>query len=230
MALSKAENGEVQEARINGVEHLHRALEKGKGVILWESSGFGRRLLAKRILYENGFSIHQIHGANDLGGFLTENSSATWARQRLVRRFFYRQEERFVVEIINLPSSNSLEFTRILLNLLNRNAVLCISGDGKTGQKLIPIEFLAGVALFAPGMVSLAKLSGASILPIFCIQESTGAIILTIDSPIRIERDMGRERGLEDSLKEYAGRLEAYVRRYPDLYREWHLLEKLLHD
>jgi len=229
-ALSKAENVEVREARIHGLAHLHGALKMGKGVILWESNGFGRRLLAKRILSENGFLIHQIHGANDLGGFLTENGSATWVRRRLIRRFFYRREERFVVEIINLPSANSLEFTRVLLNLLNRNAVLCVSGDGRTGQKLIPIEFLGEATLFAPGMISLAKLSGAPILPMFCLQKRTGAISLTIESPISIAKDADRERGLKDSLKEYAGLLEGYIRRYPQLYRNWHLLGKCSND
>jgi lauroyl/myristoyl acyltransferase len=34
---------------LQGMEHLQRALRKGKGVILWESTSFGRRLWAKRL-------------------------------------------------------------------------------------------------------------------------------------------------------------------------------------
>ena len=141
---STKEAAAARGAKIHGVEHLHRALKEGKGVILWESNGFGRRLLAKQILRANGFAVHQVHGPNHLGGFLTEDSSATWVRRRMVKRFFTGCEKHFVTEIIDLPGSDSLAFTRILLNLLNRNAALCISGDGRVGQKLIPIDFLAG--------------------------------------------------------------------------------------
>ena len=34
---------------IHGLDHLQNAVNKGKGVILWESSHFGGRFLAKRI-------------------------------------------------------------------------------------------------------------------------------------------------------------------------------------
>src|SRR5262245_12445134 len=47
---------------LRGFEHLQKALEKGKGVILWESAFFGKRLLGKRILHENGVFVCQIHG------------------------------------------------------------------------------------------------------------------------------------------------------------------------
>ena len=220
----------IQGAETHGVEQLRSALKREKGAILWESNGFGSRILAKRILHENGFSLHQIHGANDLGGFLHDVSGTTWLRERVIKHFFKQREKLFVTETIRLPHSNSLEFTRLLVTLLNRNAILCVSGDGKDGQKLIRVEFLAVPTPFASGMVSLARLSGAPILPMFCIQRSDGVITLTIADPIHMDRAAGRERALEKSLKEYASLLEAQVRRYPALYRNWHTLGEGVDD
>jgi lauroyl/myristoyl acyltransferase len=221
-----ADNG----VELRGVEHLHDALRQGRGVILWETNGIGRRLSAKRILSENGFAIHQVHGADALGGFLTDDSSASWVRHRLVKRFFDNCEKQFVTEMISLPKSNSLAFTRILLNRLNQNAVLCVTGDGRVGQKLIPLTFLGRTTLFATGMVTLARISGSSILPMFCIPQRNGTSVVTIEGPIHIESDVDRERALENSLKQYGALLETHIRRDPELYRNWHLLGEFLDD
>jgi lauroyl/myristoyl acyltransferase len=221
---SGAERAKLKRAEVHGIERLHEALRNERGVILWESNGFAGRHVAKQILHEHGCSIQQVHGATDVGGFLTDDSSATWVRRSLVKRFFQNCERRFVSDIIYLPSSSSLAFTRALLTRLKQNAIVCSSGDGKVGQKLIPIRFLGRTEFFTTGMVSLAKLSGASILPMFCIQENDEQTTLIIERPIHIDTSVERERGLQDCVAQYANLLESYIRRYPGHYRNWHAL------
>ena len=224
---SPKDRKEYMKAEVYGLDHLHHALRNGKGVILWESKGLRNRILSKRILYGKGFFIHQVHGVNHLGGFLVDDSSATWVRRRLIKRFFERCERRFIAEIITLPRSNSLAFTRILLNLLNQNTIICISGDGKTGQRMIPQKFLGRTEFFSTGMVSLAKVSGAVILPMFCIRKKDGEINLVIEKPISVHKGENREEILERSVADYVNLLEAYIRRYPEQYINWHVSEDL---
>ena len=224
---STKDRKEYMKAEVYGLDHLHHALRNGKGVILWESKGLRNRILSKRILYGKGFFIHQVHGVNHLGGFLVDDSSATWVRRRLIKRFFERCERRFIAEIITLPRSNSLAFTRILLNLLNQNTIICISGDGKTGQRMIPQKFLGRTEFFSTGMVSLAKVSGAVILPMFCIRKKDGEINLVIEKPISVHKGENREEILERSVADYVNLLEAYIRRYPEQYINWHVSEDL---
>ncbi|MGH7833350.1 MAG: lysophospholipid acyltransferase family protein [Candidatus Binatia bacterium] len=219
---SRAGRAALKQADLCGVEHLRTALKNGKGVILWESRHFGRRTLAKQILHEHGFAIHQVHGWNHLGGFLGDSS--TWVRRHVVERFFEKWEKQFVAEIICLPKSDSLAFTRALLERLQHNAIICIPADGGSGQKIIPIQFLGRTGAFSTGMVSLAKISGAAILPLFCFQESTGGTKVVIEAPVRVESNVDKERSLENSIFGYISLLEAYVRRYPEQYRNWHLL------
>lgn len=224
---STIDKEESLNAELCGLEHLHDALRVGNGVILWESNGFGNRILSKRILHRKGFMVHQIHGANNLGGFLIDNGSATWVRRQLINLFFENLERQFVTEIINLPISNSLAFTRILLTRLSQNAILCIAGDGKTGQKLIPQKFLGRSNFFSTGIISLAKISGAAILPMFCFRERNGRIILVIEKSIKVQKDENRRQSFESHVADYKNLLGAYIKRYPEQYINWHLNQDL---
>ena len=201
-------------AEILGLDRLEAALARGKGVILWESNGLGRRAASKQILESRGLLVHQVHGANNLGGFLEPHYAATWLRRAILKPFFDSCERPFVAEIIDLPGSNSLAFTRRLRALLQENAILCISGDGRSGQKLVLLPFLGGAEYFSPGMVSLARISGATILPMFCLRQPGGSTTLVFEEPIE----------LDAGVAQYADMLEIYIRRYPEQYRNWHLL------
>jgi len=212
-----------------GLEHLRGALDAGRGAILWESAGFGRRLQCKRALNAAGIAVHQIHGPNHLGGLLDEDRFRTRTRA-LVRRFFDGRERRFVADIVDLPASDSLAFTRDLLARLARNAVLCSTGDGRVGQRLVPLPFLGRTTLFASGMVNLAKLAGAPLLPVFCVFGNDGRLRVVVEAPLRIDRGPDREQELRSVLQQYASLLEAYIRRWPELYRNWHLLGEFLDD
>ncbi len=215
---------ELKDVRIQGSEHLNDALSKGKGVILWESNSFGGRVLSKLVMHQKAISICQVHGVNHLGGFLIQNHSATWIRRMLVKRFFDSCENLIVTEIVDLPGSQSLVFTRVLLNRLQQNKLVCSAGDGKTGHKLIPVKFLGCAEWLSTGMVSLAKISGAPILPLFCFREKDGRSVLVFEHPLFVGVDGEREALLERSVREYAALLESYIRKYPEQYRNWHRL------
>lgn len=221
---TRQEREALKKVDVRGREHLQKALRNGKGVILWESNAFGRRALSKQILHANGFSIHQVFGEIHLRGFLSDGRSNSWVREHIIKMEMERCEKPFLTEIIYLPSSDSLVLTRILLDRLKENAILCIPGDGRSGKKLLPIRFLGHIGLFPTGMVSLAKISGASILPIFCIQEERGKTSLIIEPPIRIEKEVDRERALEKGVIQYVSLLESYIRKYPKQYRDWTFL------
>lgn len=227
LSVNSEEKATFRGAEIRGLEHLQAALSKGNGVILWESGSFGRRNLAKQILHENGFSICQVHTEHHIGGFQHNPKTVTWVRYHIIKPFFEKSEKRFTAEIIYLPNSDSLAFTRRLMDQLKQNRIICITADVGFGQKVIPLKFLGHTKLFATGMVSLAKISCAPILPIFCIREANGSTNLIIECPINIERNADRESGLENSIAGYISLLESYIRKYPENYRGWHSLDQL---
>jgi lauroyl/myristoyl acyltransferase len=211
--------------RVEGLEHLRGALSDGRGAILWESH-FGKRLLAKRALHQMGFRLCQIHHERHLGALFPGHGPMTWVRLHVVKRLFSRWEKQFLKDTIYLPTSGSLAFTRTLLRRLQENVVLCSAADGHYGQRPMLVQFLGQVEPFQPGMLSLAKLSGSPILPMFCFRHSDGTMRLVIEGPIQTETDSDRERGLREALTRYVHLLESYVRQYPGQYRNWHFVGK----
>ena len=224
---SSADTIAMRGVSLCNVEVLQQALGKGNGVILWESNGFGKRTLMKQVLHKNGIAVHQVHGMDNMAGFFIQDDSTSWVRRNWIEPFFNAREMKIVADVINLPRSSSLRFTKQLLDLLKRNAIVCISGDGKAGHKFVAADFLHHKEFFSTGMVSLAKLSGATILPIFCFQEKGGSIRLVFEPPVHIETGAEREQGLRDSILQFVELLEGYVRQYPEQYRNWHLLGEL---
>ncbi|MFI5312525.1 MAG: lysophospholipid acyltransferase family protein [Gemmatimonadales bacterium] len=207
---------------VSGLEHLEAALAAGTGAILWESGFFGRRHIAKQALREHGFRIHQVHDERHRGGFERDDDES-WLRDRVVFPYFARREREFTEEIITLPVSEpSLAFTRRFLAILQRNGILCITADVPQGRRLVSLHVLGEPNRFATGMVTLSKSCGAPLLPLFCVQDHDGRIQVIIEPPIPIPNEGGRDAILERPLRQYALRLESYIRRYPEQYRSWH--------
>ena len=217
----------TDQTQVSGLDYLRETLARGHGAILWESNGFGYRTRSKQFLHAAGLPVHQVHGRNNVGNFHVPDGSATWLRERLVQPFFDRREERWVAGIVNLPASESLAFTRRLHRILARNGILCVAGDGQDGRRFVPVDFLGRTVRLASGMVSLAHLSGAGLHPLLCSRDEIGRPVVTIGPPIRTDPEAARDDALRDALQQYATQLEAYIRRQPGLYRNWHLLDGL---
>jgi KDO2-lipid IV(A) lauroyltransferase len=226
MLPSKTERLAIRQAHLHGKQHLQRALDNGKGAILWVSNHFGRMTLSKQIMRENGFAVHKVHIEDHLGGFQNDGAP-TWVQHRIIRPFFERCERAVIAGTIYLPKSDSLAFTRTFQERLKENAIVCAAGDAKSGKKFIPVKFLWLTDYFPTGLVSLAKLSGAAMLPLFCVQETGDRTSIIIESPISIDRDDDRERCLEKAVTQYVRLLESYIKTYPEQYRNWHELTKL---
>jgi lauroyl/myristoyl acyltransferase len=155
---------------------------------------------------------------------MSNNSRATWVRRKWVKPFFERRERRFTAGTIQLPHDDSLRFTRRLVDCLTRKEILCAAGDGAIGHKKIVLCFLGQPTAFATGLVSLARLTGAPILPMFCLRSEDGKAILQIEAPLYASKDTDTIVPTRELLAKYAALLEARVRQAPEQYRNWHML------
>jgi KDO2-lipid IV(A) lauroyltransferase len=208
---------------IRGLENLQRARDIGRGAILWESSAFGLNFLAKQVLYQRGFAVHQIYAENHSGGF-SSPCPASWMRQRVITRFFDECEKQYVVEILNLPLWDPLPVMRVLFERLRRNAILCVDGNGTLGWRGVRRNFFGVPRVFFTGTVSLSRLAGAPILPLFCVRESDRSVALIIEPPIAGSPSDARGRAPEACIERYIALLESYVRRHPEQFWSWHSL------
>ena len=214
----------AREIEIRGLEHLQQALARGRGAILWESNGFSRRLQAKRTLHAHGVSLHQTHGETHLGVLLNPPGQGTWLRERLMRPAYQRRESAFVAEILIIPVHSGIASGRVYAKRLGENAILCMAGDGRIARKLYPVEFLGQTVPFAPGAVKLAQLSGAPLLPMFWAPAVDGPPALEIDPPIIPNSAGDGDAVIIDCLQRFADALAARVMRWPEAYRNWHMV------
>jgi lauroyl/myristoyl acyltransferase len=209
---------DAQRMRVHGLERLQRALAEGHGAILLEPSFFGRRHLAKIVLHAHGMAIVQVHASDHLVGFWSRRD--TRVRRAAIHPFLDACERRFVQDILSLSRDDpSFAFTRRLVSVLQDNRVLCLSGEGRIGRKTVLLPFLGGQRQFVTGVMSLAKHSGAPLLPMFCWRDDDGQVTLAIEQPIEVEGSGAAEA----AAAAYSRLLERYVRRYPSEYYGWHV-------
>jgi len=88
-------------------------------------------------------------------------------------------------------------------------------------------NFLGGYRTFFTGMVSLSRITGAPILPLFCVQEDSDKTAVIIEPPIALDSTKDRDSASELCIDQYVSLLESYIKRYPEQYRNWHGLTKL---
>lgn len=201
-----------RQVEIEGIENLQDALAAGLGVIIWESP-FGKRLLAKSVLTEIGMPLWQIH-AHFHGG------SSSWVGQNVVRRMYRRAVSEQCLGIIDIQSG-SLGYLRKLVKVLQDQSVLCVMSFASIGQNHASVKLLGSIVELPTGIVSLARMTEAPIVPVFCFSDGNGRDKLVIESPIRIEAtDVGQE-AVTKVIQKYNDLLESYIVRYPDQWPLW---------
>ena len=117
--------------------------------------------------------------------------------------------------------SAALAFTRQLADRLAENNLVVISGDGQGGQRHIERAFLGRVRRFAVGGISLARLTGAPILPLFCYERADGNIESVVEPPLEIPEG---PLAADAAMGAFAQQLERWICLYPGQYRNWHSL------
>jgi lauroyl/myristoyl acyltransferase len=199
---------------IEGREHLKNALAKGRGVILL-AHHFGMSRMIYPALRELGYDNHH-HKIED----------ATHARGtfRFVARAVIdklRQDEQAcgLNVIHHRPGAT---FERIA-DLLQRNAIVGIAGDGAAGAHFLDVPFLGAAMPFPTGPARLAARTGAPIITAVCLLAGLWRHRLVLHPPIYCQDDSPAT--LQQVVREYAGLLDQHTRRQPWQWWTWRRLD-----
>jgi lauroyl/myristoyl acyltransferase len=206
---------------LDGEGHLRAALEQGRGLILWESNSFGRRVLGREILASHGYRVVQVHVDNHLGGLHNDGLHRSWLRGRILHPLLEAWEAESLREVIYLPRDGSLAYARTLRRRLQENQIVCSAADGRWGEKAVRVPFLGGTREFSTGMVSLSRLTGAPLIPLFCWREEKTCFRVKAFAPLTHPPRTDREEATRQTLAEFARIFEDCVRSHPDQYHKW---------
>jgi lauroyl/myristoyl acyltransferase len=197
--------------RISGAEHVHAALAKERGAVLWVAHAFHGHLGAKIGFRRAGLEV--VHLSTPAHGF-----SATKFGVRHLNRMQTRIEDRYISERVLLPLQGQNAALQTLVKRLRANKAVSITGQRGTGRT-VGARFLDGTLPLAPGAPTLAHMTGAKLLPVFAFRAADGAVEVTIEPEIPLE---GRgDAAIAAAIQSFATRSEPHVLRHPGQWLSW---------
>ncbi|HSE96195.1 MAG TPA: lysophospholipid acyltransferase family protein [Methylomirabilota bacterium] len=210
LLLARARAEEVQRrVTVDGGHHLDRALDQGKGAILL-GTHVGFSVLLCHVLRRRGYPLVRVGMTVGQGRVLRRMGG--WAVARLSREIGRPQEE-----IVLRPKSPAgmlaLQLKR-MHTALRQNRIVITMGDGLVGTHRVPVTVLGRSVSLPSSWVTLARLSGAPVLPASMVRRRrTANFHLRVEPPL--PDSVLEPIDPRDGVEAYARWLEAFIRRYP---------------
>jgi len=196
--------------RLEGLDHLDRALERGCGAVLMHPHS-GPVQLPLHICGVLGYPVHQV-GGGVVTGLSRVGAWATGVRQSL--------EAAMPVTV-----HDGKGFLRPVLRALGQGGVVMATCDGTGGGRELgrrTVQQVCGHPMQLPvSPIYLALKSGAPLLTLITRQNpGPGAgHVTTIGPPLALKRELPLKRGLEQGAQLLAAFLTEFLTRHP---AEWH--------
>jgi len=189
--------------RLDGLEHLDRALEGKKGAVL-VTGHFGSWELMGRALVLSGYPMKFIVGVQ---------------RNPLVQDMM--NDLRRAAGIGVVEPDSLLRITRSLRS----NSLVAMLSDQDAGPHGVFIDFFGEKASTPQGAARLAMMTGAPVIPGFMVRLGGLRHQVVIEKPIEVPAGLSREEAVMEITRGFTAVIEKYAREYPDHYlwahRRW---------
>ncbi len=180
----------------DGLEHLDRALERGKGVIL-PVPHVGNERLHHIALAVKGYPMAVISSQyKDHGPY--------------ARKIKLDASRRF--HDVGHPGD-----VKWLLKMLRENKVLQVASDAQADGSGVLVELLGRRLLLPTGWVRLAQMTGAAVFPSALLRQADDRHRLVILPEFELSREKDRHRNLEENVQRYMDTVSRFYRQRPDL-------------
>jgi KDO2-lipid IV(A) lauroyltransferase len=138
------------------------------------------------------------------------------------------RDMRKAVRFKEIPALPAYRAVKESLRWLKKNGILFLQQDRNffEDKGAIWVDFFGQPAATAPGTVTLAKRSGATLLPMFVVRkEGNEGYTVVIEPPVELELTGDKERDILVNTQKFTDIIENYVRRYPTqyfwIYKRW---------
>jgi lauroyl/myristoyl acyltransferase len=213
---------------IRGREHLEAALAAGKGAILC-SAHFGSYASGLSVLHASGFPVTHIgrwdHNYNydyrvTYNRRVGVSSAERWFWERVYARPVLRHRQRPNIE----PWPGRPQVAMLAAAALRANEVVSISIDAppldNERARAVDVPFLGRRAQLVPGVVTLARLTGAPVLMGFLYRGADYRHqVWEISAPVPLEGETATAFG------RCVADVSAAIRRSPDHWNLWHTVD-----
>ena len=190
-----------------GQEHVDKALEQGRGVLLFTATFAHKDLMAKMAFAQAGYEVS--HLSKDTHGF-----SETRFGKRWLNPIYTSIEERYLRERMVFSGSNTREVSAKVRERLTENAPVMITVT-PLGRHVAVLPFLHGRIHIATGGLNFACENETPVLPVFTLRQADGGMTTVVGAALHQPKDAGREDMINALLADYVPRLETCVRSFP---------------
>jgi lauroyl/myristoyl acyltransferase len=197
--------------RLEGAEHIERALDAGKGAILWIAPFSFYSQVTKMALAQAGYRVSHLSRLKH--GFHT----ATWFGKQCLNPIRTRQEERYLDQRVVIGGDGSQPVLGRLEALLRQGRLVSIT-VGRQARRTCHVAFLNGQLELATGPAYLAHKTGAPLLPVFTVREPDGHFTIRIEPPLNDARSEDADGDIKEIVAEYALLFEQHVLDCPAQY------------
>ena len=198
---------------LEGLEHLDAALQQNRGVVLLGSHLNSLCLFNVIVmLRERGY---------DIGVVLAEPGDP-WAPSALRARLARRLNTKPVYELLDAFYA---QFNiRPIVRRLADNRIVAQTGDGLHSARFVEVDFLGRKSPLPTGMLRVAQVAGAVVVPIFQVGSPPDGLRILIEEPRTVARG---EDQLQEAVAAYAKRLEHHLLQNVECWEHW-LIEDTL--
>lgn len=195
-------NGKV---KIEGMQHLTRAVDEGKGVII-ATAHLGNFEFAAHVVAAQGFEMKiLVEAYDDSNPFLRKLAGLRRGKG---------------IKILPVDMRGMKECLRTLL----RGGTVTIVCDRDMQGTGIKTPFFGRETSFPVGVVDLALRTGAAVVPIFSLRGSNNTTSIFIEPPLKLSEIEDPDQALKANLGCLVAVLEKYIRRCPE---QWVVLEPI---
>ena len=200
--------------QVKGIDVIEDALSRGHGAILWVSHFVFGTLLTAMALERAG--LRPRHATLSSHGF----SWSSFGRV-VLNPIRCRVEERYLERIV-VDNEVAVAGMRTLMKTLASNGLVTIVAGAWAGRQIHELSFLNGKIKLATGPVSLARSTGAALIPVHGLWDRDAKVFRIIaEAPIPIPGHGNRHWLAEEVMGAYLERLRPWVLRFPGQWRGW---------
>lgn len=181
-----------------GVEHIQKALEKGRGAVIL-TAHLGHWELGGILLKYLGFKVNvvqQLYDSADQNALLDRNKGLRGIKV--------------------IATDDPAGFAVNAYNALKNNELVAIQGDRDPRRSGVRVDFFGRPALFPRGPALLAMKTNAPLIPAFTIMGDDGRYHPVAEEPIPLVNSGDTEADLKANIVKIAAVFEKYVQAHPE--------------
>ena len=199
--------------KVNGLQHVKQALERGRGVIFWCPPVCGAQAVLLRAYSDLGMPVTRLQS-------IVHPLSSTRFGRRVLNPLRTGVETRHLASIVLLEPGKDQMAIMKMMRLLHNNEIVMVAAIG-SGQDPLEAPLLGGTLRLAKGVPAMAAATQSAIIPTWFSLRGKSGYVLEFDPPLSAACADSDRDPLQNYADLFAERLERKLCNDPVHWRGW---------